>query len=55
MLARKVVYLALNGQQWAVEFIANRTEGKVPDTFEADATVDGSVIRIRVPDEVESE
>lgn len=42
---RAVFGYALNGQSWAVQFIAERTEGKVRDTA-VDTTADPKTIHI---------
>ena len=41
---RKVYDLALEGQAWAVQFIAERTEGKAPERLQAQVSMDQPLV-----------
>ena len=45
-LMEVVYWCALNGESWAVEFVANRTEGRVKDVISFEPT-DGAVDKAR--------
>ena len=45
---RSVYNYALKGQSWAVQFIAERTEGKVPNTVTVDESTQEPITLIRI-------
>ena len=48
---RKVFDFAVKGQSWAVQFIAERTEGKVSDKLQLDTGTEEMIIKILRSDE----
>ena len=50
-ILRKVYDLALSGHSWAVQFIAERTEGKVSDKLQLDTGTEEMIIKILRSDE----
>jgi hypothetical protein len=49
-IARKVVEMALDGDKWAVEFIADRTEGKAQQTSKVDVEHSGAIEHRGLPE-----
>ena len=47
-LMRSVYNYALKGNSWAVQFIAERTEGKVPNTIAMDESTQEPITLIRI-------